>query len=60
MAKHWIQGAVSKMKEKGTVGKFGKATPKKIAHAMKEAGRRREKGSGLREQHEENIARKKG
>jgi hypothetical protein len=26
------------MEEKGTVGKFGKATPKKIARAKKEGG----------------------
>lgn len=38
MAKHWIQGARERMEEKGTVGAFGKATPKKIAHAKKEGG----------------------
>lgn len=38
MAKHWIQDATNRMKEKGTVGKFGKATPKKIAAAKKEGG----------------------
>jgi hypothetical protein len=37
MAK-FIQEAVAKMKEKGTLGSFGKATPKKIAHAKKEGG----------------------
>lgn len=36
--KKWIQSAVSKMKEKGTVGKFGKATSKKIASAKKKGG----------------------
>ncbi len=35
---HWIQPAVAKMKEKGTLGSFGKATPKKIAAAKKEGG----------------------
>lgn len=35
---HWIQSAVSKMKKKGTVGSFGKATPSKIAHAKEEGG----------------------
>jgi hypothetical protein len=30
MAKHWIQDATAKMKKKGTLGSFGKATPKKI------------------------------
>lgn len=38
MAAHWIQPAVEKMKAKGTVGKFGKATPKKIAAAKKHGG----------------------
>jgi hypothetical protein len=35
---NWIQGATDKMKAKGTLGSFGKATPKKIAHAKKEGG----------------------
>lgn len=35
MAK-WIQKAAAKMKEKGTEGSFGKATPKKIAAGLKE------------------------
>jgi hypothetical protein len=34
----WIQAAVSKMKKKGTIGAFGKATPKKIAKARKQGG----------------------
>lgn len=34
----FIQKATEKMREKGTVGAFGKATPKKIAHAKKEGG----------------------
>lgn len=34
----WIQKASDRMKEKGTVGAFGKATAKKIAHAKKEGG----------------------
>ena len=38
MAKHWIQSARTKMEEHGTVGAFGKATPKKIAKAKKEGG----------------------
>ena len=37
MAK-WIQAATAKMKAKGTLGSFGKATPSKIAHAKKEGG----------------------
>ncbi len=38
MAKKWIQDARERMKEKGTEGKFGKATPKKIAAAKKKGG----------------------
>lgn len=34
----WIQGAREEMERKGTVGKFGKATPKKIARARKKGG----------------------
>jgi hypothetical protein len=37
MAK-WIQKAVEGMKKKGTVGKFGKATAKKIAAGKKKGG----------------------
>jgi hypothetical protein len=38
MAK-WIQKATKKMKEKGTLGSFGKATPSKIAKAKKLGGK---------------------
>lgn len=38
MAK-WIQHATAKMKKKGTLGSFGKATPKKIASAKKHGGK---------------------
>lgn len=38
MAKKWIQQATAKMKQKGTLGAFGKATPKKIAAAKKKGG----------------------
>jgi hypothetical protein len=34
----WIQPAVAEMKKKGTLGKFGKATSKKIAAAKKKGG----------------------
>ena len=37
MAK-WIQKATAKMEKKGTVGKFGKATEKKIAAGKKAGG----------------------
>lgn len=43
MAKHWIQDATAKMKKKGTLGSFGKATPKKIAHAKEEGGKMEKK-----------------
>lgn len=34
----WIQSATDKMKAKGTLGSFGKATPKKIAAAKAQGG----------------------
>ena len=37
MAK-WIQRATESMKERGTLGKFGKATSKKIAVMKKKGG----------------------
>jgi len=36
--KKWVQKSVERMKEKGTIGAFGKATPKKIARAKKHGG----------------------
>lgn len=36
--RNWIQKATKKMKRKGTLGKFGKATTKKIAAARKKGG----------------------
>jgi hypothetical protein len=38
MADRWIQKATAKMKRKGTVGKFGNATEKKIAAGKKAGG----------------------
>lgn len=38
MAGKWIQKAAAKMKRKGTVGKFGKATEKNIAAGKKAGG----------------------
>lgn len=38
MARHWIQKATARMKKKGTVGKFGNATEKKIAAGKKAGG----------------------
>jgi len=34
----WIQEATAKMKRKGTLGAFGKATPSHIASAKKQGG----------------------
>lgn len=39
----WIQKATAKMKKKGTLGSFGKATPKKIAAAKKKGGKAKKK-----------------
>lgn len=39
----WIQKATAKMKKKGTLGSFGKATPKKIAAAKKKGGKAEKK-----------------
>ena len=38
MAEHFIQKAEKRMEEKGTKGKFGKATPAKIAEGKREGG----------------------
>jgi len=35
----WIQKATARMKAKGTLGSFGKATPSKIAAAKKKGGK---------------------
>lgn len=40
MSGSWIQGARERMEKKGTEGKFGKATPKKIAAGIKAGGKR--------------------
>lgn len=34
----WIETATQKMKKKGTIGKFGPATSKKIADGKKDGG----------------------
>lgn len=43
MAEKWIQGAREEMERKGTVGSFGKATPKKIAAAKRKGGKAEKK-----------------
>jgi len=40
---NFIQKATDKMKAKGTIGSFGKATPKKIAKAKAEGGKMEKK-----------------
>ncbi len=35
---HWMEDAAAKMKAKGTVGSFGKATPGKIKAGLKKGG----------------------
>ena len=44
----WMEHAADKMKKKGTVGSFGKATPKKIA-AGKAAGGKQAKKARMAE-----------
>ena len=56
MAKKWLQAARERMEAKGTVGKFGKATPKKIARAKKAGGVR--KKEAIFAENMRNIARK--
>lgn len=56
MAEKWIQKATDRMKEKGTIGSFGKATPKKIAAAKKEGGKMKKKA--VFAQNMKSIARK--
>ena len=41
--KKWIQAATTRMKKKGTLGSFGKATAKKIARAKKQGGKMKKK-----------------
>jgi hypothetical protein len=43
MSEKFIQKATARMKEKGTLGSFGKATEKKISHAKKEGGLEKKK-----------------
>ena len=38
---HWMEKAAARMKAKGTVGKFGKATGKKIAAGKRAGGERK-------------------
>ena len=42
---HWMEKAAARMKRKGTVGSFGKATGKKIAAGRKAGGKRAQKAN---------------
>lgn len=53
----WIQKATARMKKKGTLGKFGKATSKKIAAAKKKGGKAEKEA--VFAQNMKKIARKK-
>ena len=55
----WIGKATAKMKSKGTLGSFGKATPKKIAAAKKKGGKA-EKKAVFAQNMKRIAARKKG
>lgn len=54
---NWIQKAVNKMKKKGTLGSFGKATAKKIKAGLKKGGAAAKKANFARNM--KRIARKK-
>ena len=41
----WIEHATAKMKSKGTLGSFGKATDKKIAAGKKKGGKMAKKAN---------------
>lgn len=56
MAK-WIGKATAKMKRKGTIGAFGKATSKKIAKAKKAGGLQKKRA--IFAQNMKKIARKR-
>ncbi|HAR39175.1 MAG TPA: hypothetical protein DCS09_11715 [Porphyromonadaceae bacterium] len=43
--KFWIQKAVSRMKKKGTLGSFGKATAKKIKAGLAKGGKSAKKAA---------------
>lgn len=58
MTEHWIGKATERMKEKGTLGSFGKATPKKIAAAKKKGGAMEKKA--VFAENMKKIARKRG
>lgn len=45
MAEKWMQAAHERMERKGTVGSFGKATPKKIAAGLKAGGKQAKKAA---------------
>jgi len=60
MAEHFIQKATESMKRRGTLGSFGKATPKKIARAKKEGGKMEKKAQFAENMKKIAAERKKG
>ena len=54
----WIKKATDRMKKRGTVGKFGKATPKKIKAGLK-AGGEKAKEAGFAKAMKKIAARRK-
>jgi hypothetical protein len=46
--KRWIQKSRERMEEKGTVGSFGKATPKKISRAIAHGGKMAKKAQWIK------------
>jgi hypothetical protein len=61
MAEKFLQKARERMEEKGTVGKFGKATKKKVAAGMKAGGVREKEANFARmaKRHWKPLGRKK-
>jgi hypothetical protein len=56
----WIQKATAKMKEKGTLGSFGKTTEKKVAAAKKKGGKMAKKAVFAENMKKISQKRKKG
>lgn len=57
---NWIKSATDKMKSRGTLGSFGKATSKKIKAAKAEGGKMEKKAQFAENMKKISAARKKG
>ena len=55
----WIQKATARMKKKGTLGKFGRATSKKIAAGKKKGGLAKKEARRLCREHAGHRGRKR-